>query len=316
MCSRRAPRRSHRRHDKDTSEHRTRPLIGTSTAPMSMPPSFRCRCSWNRSGAHSSTRAARWSPASAPPRPCSRASAPRLLAVRRRGRTAEASTGAGVETSDRTPGVSRGRLPPPDRLHPTDRRRGKKSGRRPFHLNLMARLSPKTSASGAGPRRRRRQEFDIRTKRVYEPAAPTDGLRVLVDRIWPRGLRREQVRADLWLKAAAPSTALRQWFAHDPAKWLGFKRRYFAELDARADALAPLLQAARQQRVTLLFSAADERHNQAVALREYLLARLRRASRAAVQQSPRKSPLTSGARRTPRVAGLGSRRSTRTRRRR
>jgi uncharacterized protein YeaO (DUF488 family) len=115
----------------------------------------------------------------------------------------------------------------------------------------------------------------IRVKRVYEPAAPTDGLRVLVDRLWPRGMSRTAVAADLWLKDVAPSTALRRWFAHDPAKWDAFKRRYFAELDANRAALVPLIEAARRGPVTLLFSAADERHNQAVALREYLLAHAR-----------------------------------------
>ncbi len=114
---------------------------------------------------------------------------------------------------------------------------------------------------------------DIQTKRVYEPPAPDDGFRVLVDRLWPRGLTKAQVQADLWLKDVAPSTALRKWSGHDPAKWQAFKRRYFAELDANPQPVARLLAQASQGRLTLLFSARDVERNQAVALREYLLAR-------------------------------------------
>jgi len=114
---------------------------------------------------------------------------------------------------------------------------------------------------------------DIRTKRVYEPATSHDGFRVLVDRVWPRGLTKEQVRADLWMKNVAPSTALRQWFGHDRSKWEAFKRRYFSELDAQPQAVARLLEEAAKGRLTLLFSARDAEYNQAVALREYLLSR-------------------------------------------
>lgn len=116
---------------------------------------------------------------------------------------------------------------------------------------------------------------DIRTKRVYEPAAPEDGWRVLVDRVWPRGLTREQVAADVWLKDVAPSTALRQWFGHERAKWDAFRERYAGELDAHPDALVPLLAAAKKGPVTLLYAARDSECNQAVALRAYLLARRR-----------------------------------------
>lgn len=114
---------------------------------------------------------------------------------------------------------------------------------------------------------------DIRTKRVYEPAQPDDGLRVLVDRVWPRGMTKEQVRAALWLKEVAPSTALRQWFGHDRAKWEDFRRRYVAELDAQPLAVAKLLEEAAKGSLTLLFSARDAEYNQATVLREYLLAR-------------------------------------------
>ena len=113
----------------------------------------------------------------------------------------------------------------------------------------------------------------IRIKRVYEPASPQDGFRVLVDRLWPRGMTRDQVRADLWLKDAAPSTSLRKRFGHDRSKWEEFKDRYFSELDDKPEAVTVLLEKAEQGRLTLLFSARDVEYNQAVALRDYLLAR-------------------------------------------
>jgi uncharacterized protein YeaO (DUF488 family) len=115
--------------------------------------------------------------------------------------------------------------------------------------------------------------IDIRTKRVYEPADPQDGFRVLVDRVWPRGLTKERVQAGLWLKDAAPSTALRQWFGHDRSKWETFKSRYSLELDAKPEVVARLLEQAARGRLTLLFSARDVEYNQAVALKAYLLAR-------------------------------------------
>jgi uncharacterized protein YeaO (DUF488 family) len=114
--------------------------------------------------------------------------------------------------------------------------------------------------------------LEICTKRVYEPPNPADGTRILVDRIWPRGLTREQVRADLWLKDAAPSTLLRKSFHHDRSNWLDFKRRYFAELNKRPDVVATLLGLTGKGRLTLLFSARDTECNQAVALQEFLLA--------------------------------------------
>lgn len=117
---------------------------------------------------------------------------------------------------------------------------------------------------------------DIHTKRVYEAAGARDGQRVLVDRVWPRGLKKEQVKADLWLKDVAPSSALRKWFAHDPARWDAFKARYFDELDACTEPVARLLDLAGKGRLTLLFSARDPEHNQAAALRSYLIERLGR----------------------------------------
>ncbi len=110
----------------------------------------------------------------------------------------------------------------------------------------------------------------IGVKRVYEPASTEDGARFLVERLWPRGMRKEALAMDAWLKDVAPSGELRRWFDHDPAKWEEFRRRYAAELDARPETWAPILQAAERGPVTLLFSARDFGHNNAVALRLYL----------------------------------------------
>lgn len=111
----------------------------------------------------------------------------------------------------------------------------------------------------------------LKVKRVYDPSAKTDGLRVLVDRLWPRGLSKDAARIDEWLKDIAPSNALRQWFGHDPERWREFKARYFRELDARPEAVEKLATYAKQKRVTLLFGAKDAQHNNAVALAEYLV---------------------------------------------
>ncbi|HUI43436.1 MAG TPA: DUF488 domain-containing protein [Terriglobia bacterium] len=116
----------------------------------------------------------------------------------------------------------------------------------------------------------------IQIKRVYEAASPADGRRFLVDRLWPRGMKKEALKMEAWLKDAAPSDELRHWYSHDPAKWTEFRRRYFAELKARAEAVKPLLEAARQGDVTLLYSARVTELNNAVALRDYLAARLRK----------------------------------------
>jgi uncharacterized protein YeaO (DUF488 family) len=110
----------------------------------------------------------------------------------------------------------------------------------------------------------------IKIKRVYEEAAAQDGARFLVERLWPRGLKKAALPMDGWLKEVAPSTGLRQWFGHDPQRWDEFKRRYFAELDAAPDAWASLQAAAQQGTVTLLYSARDTAHNGALALQEYL----------------------------------------------
>ncbi len=108
----------------------------------------------------------------------------------------------------------------------------------------------------------------ISVKRIYEKPSRNDGFRVLVDRLWPRGLKKENAGIDLWCKDIAPSDALRKWFSHDPRKWMEFKKRYFAELDDRSGALDCLRNAGED--VTLLYGAKDEEHNNAVALREYI----------------------------------------------
>ncbi|HRQ50964.1 MAG TPA: DUF488 domain-containing protein [Agriterribacter sp.] len=110
----------------------------------------------------------------------------------------------------------------------------------------------------------------VQIKRVYEPFASTDGFRVLVDRIWPRGVKKEAAHADVWLKEIAPSTALRKWFNHEPGKWPEFTRKYIAELK-RSGAVEQLLDIMRDHKnVTLLYSAHDEQHNQALVLQEFI----------------------------------------------
>ncbi len=114
--------------------------------------------------------------------------------------------------------------------------------------------------------------MDLCIKRVYDEPASDDGYRVLVDRLWPRGLTKQKAALDEWCKELGPSTELRHWFGHVPARWDEFRRRYDAELAGAEQLWRPLLDRAAQQRVTLLFSAHDAEHNQAVALREFLLA--------------------------------------------
>jgi uncharacterized protein YeaO (DUF488 family) len=110
----------------------------------------------------------------------------------------------------------------------------------------------------------------IKLKRVYDQPSPEDGLRVLVDRLWPRGLSRPAAAADLWLKDAAPSVALRRWFGHDPRRWGAFRRKYRAELARQPDILHLLDDLRRRSPVTLLFGAHDQARNNAVVLREVL----------------------------------------------
>jgi uncharacterized protein YeaO (DUF488 family) len=110
----------------------------------------------------------------------------------------------------------------------------------------------------------------IRLKRVYEPAEAADGRRFLVDRLWPRGVRKDSAHVEAWLKEVGPSDELRKWFGHDPRRWEEFRRRYRRELQDRRDELAPLVQAAREGDLTLVYSARDVEHNQAVVIREVL----------------------------------------------
>ena len=109
----------------------------------------------------------------------------------------------------------------------------------------------------------------IRLKRAYEPASKDDGVRILVDRVWPRGISKEKLRLDEWMKDVAPSKALRKWFGHDPKRWSEFKKKYRAELRKQPAALKKL-RALTKKRVTLVYGAKDELHNQAVALKEFL----------------------------------------------
>jgi len=114
--------------------------------------------------------------------------------------------------------------------------------------------------------------FDIAVKRVYEPPAKADGQRVLVDRLWPRGVSKKNAELAVWLKEIAPSDALRKWFGHEPERWAEFQKRYRAELDANSEAVAELRSLLREGKVTLLYGAHDEAHNNAVALADYLQA--------------------------------------------
>jgi uncharacterized protein YeaO (DUF488 family) len=116
----------------------------------------------------------------------------------------------------------------------------------------------------------------IQIRRVYEPPSPDDGARLLVDRLWPRGVKKERLRLAGWLKELAPSVPLREWFNHDPARWKEFQRRYCAELEENPKVWQPVLQAARDGKVTLLFAAKDAEHNNAVALKTFLERKLAR----------------------------------------
>jgi uncharacterized protein YeaO (DUF488 family) len=109
----------------------------------------------------------------------------------------------------------------------------------------------------------------IKVKRVYDLPTKEDGSRILVDRIWPRGLKKEDLKLDDWIKEVAPSTELRKWFAHQPEKWEEFKKKYFVELKKKRNLCEELL-TKRENNITLLYSAKDKRHNQAIALREFL----------------------------------------------
>ncbi len=141
---------------------------------------------------------------------------------------------------------------------------------------------PKETGHGTPPCHRRRRlalfsvngvsRLVIHVKRIYESPESTDGYRLLVDRLWPRGVSKKRASLDAWMKEAGPSSELRRWFGHDVSRWLEFKRRYGAELDTRQDVVTEILSLAIDRPVTLLYSARDPDHNQAVALAEYLTA--------------------------------------------
>lgn len=111
--------------------------------------------------------------------------------------------------------------------------------------------------------------MNILIKRVYEKPSKEDGRRILIDRLWPRGLTKEKAKIDLWLKDIAPSTELRKWFGHDPSKWVEFKKRYIAELKKNTGVVAQLEEQMKKGKVTLVYGAKDEQHNDAVVLQEY-----------------------------------------------
>jgi uncharacterized protein YeaO (DUF488 family) len=113
-------------------------------------------------------------------------------------------------------------------------------------------------------------EMNIKVKRVYEKPDPKDGFRILVDRLWPRGLTKEKAAADLWLKDIAPSTDLRKWFNHDPEKWKEFQKKYQQELKENKEAVSVLKEHLKKGPVTLLYAAKDEVHNEALVLKEFV----------------------------------------------
>src|SRR5665213_3744272 len=125
----------------------------------------------------------------------------------------------------------------------------------------------------------------IKLKRAYEAAAADDGTRILIDRLWPRGVKKADAAIDQWVKDIAPSTALRKWFGHDPARWAEFRSRYAAEVHRHPEHLSRLRALARQGPITLIFSARDAIHNDAVALRNFLLGRQATRKSEAAQRS-------------------------------
>lgn len=141
-----------------------------------------------------------------------------------------------------------------------------------YEANEYGRLKGGVMSSGEGRR-------EIRIKRAYDPRERGDGFRVLVDRLWPRGVNKDRAAIDEHLKEVAPSAALRKWFGHDPAKWEEFRRRYERELDGKPEPIAFLLNKGKRANITLVYAAKDTAHNDAVVLRNYLL-RVRKQRRA------------------------------------
>ena len=112
--------------------------------------------------------------------------------------------------------------------------------------------------------------MDVRVKRAYEPPAKSDGVRILVDHLWPRGVRKDVAEIEEWMRDLSPSTALRTWFQHDPEKWQEFKKRYFEELKGKPEKVARLAERANGGAVTLVYATKETRYNNAIALKEYL----------------------------------------------
>ncbi|MGE4370043.1 MAG: DUF488 domain-containing protein [Burkholderiaceae bacterium] len=112
--------------------------------------------------------------------------------------------------------------------------------------------------------------MSLQLKRVYDPAEPGDGYRILVDRLWPRGMSKDQAHIDLWLKDVAPTPALRRWFGHDPSKWQAFRRRYFQELAQNTQTVRLITDRSGRETVTLLYAAKDTQHNHALALQQFI----------------------------------------------
>lgn len=157
----------------------------------------------------------------------------------------------------------------------------------PARVKRRAWIDEQTYRHAASTRRTRPQ---VKLKRAYEQSAPSDGVRVLVDRLWPRGLDKHQVAAEIWLKDAAPSDRLRRWYGHDPNRWDAFRAQYRAELARRGDVLARLDELRRHGPLTLVYSARDEAHNQAVVLREILEERSFSGRQRPAAQRPRTRP--------------------------
>jgi len=112
--------------------------------------------------------------------------------------------------------------------------------------------------------------MNIQIKRVYEQPSPHDGFRILVDRLWPRGVTKKNAKIDLWIKEIAPSSSLRQWFGHDPNKWNEFKRRYYEELNENKVLVTEFVKLVKKEKTTLVYGAKDQKHNNAVVLKDYL----------------------------------------------
>lgn len=141
-----------------------------------------------------------------------------------------------------------------------------------FQINAMYLSSVDRGATMEGPafKYSREARMALHVKRVYDAPEAADGIRILVDRIWPRGLSKEDARLDHWMKDVAPSSDLRKWFGHDPERWAQFRQRYFAELDAADGPVGTLRKETDGKTATLLYAARDQEHNNAVALRDYL----------------------------------------------